>query len=89
MFKNVISVTYEMASDTGIGHGHRHSASGQGLALGIGRALAGKLTKCLSIGKQDGKLAWAMGIGGASAWQFPKCLGICNTTEFGTAIFIS
>jgi len=30
MFKNVILVTYEMASDTGIGHGHRHRHRGQG-----------------------------------------------------------
>jgi len=60
-------------------------ASGQGSALGIGRALVGQLTKCLGIGKQDGKLAWAMGIGRASAWQFPKCLGIRKQTEVGTS----
>ena len=30
MFKNVILVTYEMTSDTGIGHGHQHQHQGQG-----------------------------------------------------------
>ena len=52
MFKNVISVTYEIASDTGIRHGALASALGLGLALGIGRASAWQFTKCLGIDKQ-------------------------------------